>query len=1255
MRSSAHRHLWLLLATLALTGALFLPGASLYRWDTLVYSWPILLETRAQWLSGHWPFWAASICNGTPLLENINAGVLYPLRALLWLLPLKVGYALFLTLHVALALYGMEALLRRGLRLRGWAPLVGALVYAASGYARGMWDTHNFVALPWLPWGLLALWSAARPGRIRSAAFGVAAVWTLLLLSGDLQAAALWIPVAALAALLHPARRRLLGALALGLLVALPLSAVQWLPAWAAAQESYRAGGLDLHEALERSFHPARLLELVLPYGFGTRDGWAGARLMGEGALRQTPWTSSAGLGLVTCLLLPLTFRLRRRPVVRWAWLVLAGSLLLAFGRFLPGYAAWQSLPVISAFRYPEKYLLWFTLAGAVLAGLGFARWQAWSRRRPAAAGRYLSDSALALLFAGLAAAAAVRVALAAAPPPLLAPFCLVVAVVLGLRLAAPRGRVALCVVHVAALLVPWYFEAPVTRRFDPLEKPLTLTPLPAPSQVTGRVLADPAVQAVPLPPDWSSWRPTERQAEFYREQWLFNLPPLWGYDTAGGFSPAESGAMRQFRDRHVSATSATGTALFCRLSGVEWLLTTPQRLADLQAAGLAIARVAGWGGTNEAVLVARVEAPARAGPWGRPAVVVNEVWRPRPGFIRVDVQPGPAGWLRLADSFARGWQAVDQRGHALETGPLADAFLGVRVPGGTTQVRLTYRPTRWTIATRLALLGFAAWLVLGWPLVRAYRAGPLAGPLLPALLAATVAVLLGTWARSAWSCTFDEGFHVARGVGLASQHDSRLSYFHPPLQNALGGYFLQLAHGPRLDACPEEAGWQQAEVQAYAMALAARNRDRFPDFVQAARWGSALLYALLCLGGVWGAHRWGGALAAWLAAAGLALQPSLLAHGHLATTDMGVAAFTVLGTVLLARSLAADGRGLGWAVLAFVLASAVKFSGLIWLGSVLLIVLPLLAWRRRRPALLVWIPLGALLLAAVLLLLYGPAAQEIRGGTAGAWPAGRFFEGLLRQSDHALAGHRGYLAGAAFQAASWWHAPLTLLLKVPEVWCAAALAGLVLFLRRIGHPSAGAAVPALVFAALLMFAGKLSLGVRHLLPLLALGVVAGAVAVARLRLALVRRTACATLVAGSVLALAGWPNLISYVPAWAGGLPNGPAWVADSNYDWGQDLAQVEERWAGLVEARGGQAPTLYYYGFLDPAYVYRLPVGPGSYLGFMGRGRDLSARPAPGRITVASVSATTLNPHGLPLAAATNGVMLGTLSPSYRIFQAR
>ena len=67
---------------------LLLPGRSLYRWDTLVYTWPLADEVRRQILTGHWPFWADGICCGTPLLGNPRAAALYPLNLLWLLLPL---------------------------------------------------------------------------------------------------------------------------------------------------------------------------------------------------------------------------------------------------------------------------------------------------------------------------------------------------------------------------------------------------------------------------------------------------------------------------------------------------------------------------------------------------------------------------------------------------------------------------------------------------------------------------------------------------------------------------------------------------------------------------------------------------------------------------------------------------------------------------------------------------------------------------------------------------------------------------------------------------------------------------------------------------------------------------------------------------------------------------------------------------------------------------------------------------------------
>lgn len=1256
MKSSYTRHGVLALMTLLLSGALFVPGSSLFRWDTLVYNWPILLETRAQWLAGHFPFWASSFCNGTPLLENINAGVLYPLRLVLWLLPIAVGYPLFLTAHVALSLYGMEALLRRGLRLPSAAALLGALSYAGCGYARGMWDTHNFVALPWLPLALVALLEARRSGGLRRAIVGVAAAWSMLLLSGDLQAAALWVPVAGLLALACKERRRLVAALAGGLGLAIPLTAIQWMPTLYASMESYRAGGLDLAEALERSLHPLRLLELFLPYALGNRDAWAGAALMGEGAVRVTPWTSSLGMGLLSVLVWPFALRrVRHNPVARWSALLLIAGLLLAMGRFLPGYAVWQSLPVISSFRYPEKYLLWASLGGTILAGIGYGRLLAWFRMRSGAARRKRFLAFCALALAGLAsvAGAVLRPAVSLPWGALLIPLATVLVVALLVVGSRNGGRAWICLAAAAGVLVPWYAEQPLTRRFDPLAKPATIAALPHPSCVTGRVWADPALTLVPLPPDWSRGRFTERQTEFYRETWSFNMPRIWGYETAGGFSPSEAGDMGRFRRSHSETnTSSAAVARYCRLAAVEWLLTTPARLAELRAEGLPITQTAGWG-DPAAVLLARITAPA----WAVESSArdrVRAIWRPRPGFMRVDLQPGRSGAIRIAESYARGWRAMDQNGHALQTETVEDAFLGVQVAADTNQIRLEYRPRRWPVAVAISAAGLLLFLAL---LLGPHAMGVRAAARsvwLPAAAAMATAIALGLGSRGEVSCTFDEGFHVARGIAWRSLGDSRLSYFHPPLQNALCGYFADLAFGERIDTAADSAGWKESEVQAYAIELAARNRDRFPDLVAAARWGSGLLLAFLCAVGVWIAHRFGGASAAWLAATGLALQPSLLAHGHLATTDAGVAAFALAGTGALAWSIRRGGAGLGWPILCFLLASVTKHSGLIWLAATLFIVVPVLAWRWRRPALLAWIPLAAAALVLLLLALYGTAPQEIRGGVCGAFPAGRFVEGLMRQSDHALSGHRAYLAGRVFLRGAWWHAPLTLLLKTPEVWSLAAVAAVVIALRRGTAPLWLALLPAGVFAGLLMFAGKLSLGVRHLLPLLALGIVAGAVAVARIRPARLRRLVMGGLVAGTLLALFQAPDRLAYIAAWAGGPDGGPRWVVDSNLDWGQEAGALEQRWA-TITAEAGAVPTLYYYGFIDPAHIYRLPVGRGSYLGFMGRDRGVTSTPPAGRVTVASISATTLNPHGLPLGAVTNGIHAGSLGSCFRVYVGR
>jgi hypothetical protein len=101
---------------------------------------------------------------------------------------------------------------------------------------------------------------------------------------------------------------------------------------------------------------------------------------------------------------------------------------------------------------------------------------------------------------------------------------------------------------------------------------------------------------------------------------------------------------------------------------------------------------------------------------------------------------------------------------------------------------------------------------------------------------------------------------------------------------------------------------------------------------------------------------------------------------------------------------------------------------------------------------------------------------------------------------------------------------------------------------------------------------------------------------------------------------------------------------MVDSNYDWGQDLDALEASWAALTTANGGKPPHLLYYGFLDPEFMYRMPLAESSLKGFMGRTWKLSQGndkyktwvDSFGTIrdtTVGSISALQLDPFGIDM----------------------
>jgi len=138
-------------------------------------------------------------------------------------------------------------------------------------------------------------------------------------------------------------------------------------------------------------------------------------------------------------------------------------------------------------------------------------------------------------------------------------------------------------------------------------------------------------------------------------------------------------------------------------------------------------------------------------------------------------------------------------------------------------------------------------------------------------------------------SVVADERIHIPAGYLHTMQGNYSINTEHPPLANDLSGFFVGLFAKPKLpDEDPSAGGqWSYGDKFLYN-----NNADqiifwgRFPIII--------LTVLLLYLIFIWANQLWGfrsGLVALILAAT----CPNILAHGHLATTDL-ILAFSFLG-----------------------------------------------------------------------------------------------------------------------------------------------------------------------------------------------------------------------------------------------------------------------------------------------------------------------------------------------------------------------
>ena len=493
--------------------------------------------------------------------------------------------------------------------------------------------------------------------------------------------------------------------------------------------------------------------------------------------------------------------------------------------------------------------------------------------------------------------------------------------------------------------------------------------------------------------------------------------------------------------------------------------------------------------------------------------------------------------------------------------------------------------------------------------------------------VAAALFVVLSLPALREESPTYDEPYHLAAGYTHLVRRDFRLAPDHPPLATTVGSLPLLLS---AVRWPPDGPLWADAEEVCFAHALFYQSGN---DPERLLRRGREMIFVwiviILAVVFAWARELYG--LRGGLLALSLAtISPTVLAHGHLFTTDVAVAAL-VLSTLwafarlssrsTLSRALA-SGALLGAAL-------TTKFSALFLVPALIAAEL-VVRWARRaesavtavaattarggdagrRPATLAVVLAVVAGAYATIWAAYGfryrassDAAfafrwQAVRSATPGIDPA----IDLLRRTrlvpeawihGFALVHQRtrdrpSYALGRFSADGWWWYFPFAFLVKTPAAAVLLYLWALWAVVRagRAGIVRTAYLVIPLVVYWLAAVATPLNIGIRHLLPALPpMMILAGAVPARAVRarwrpvaalpaLLLVAAATESLLAAPYHLAFFNWPSRAFF---------DRHEMLVDSNLDWGQDLGRL----ARFVREHDIPLLKLSYFGSASPRHL--------------------------------------------------------------------
>jgi len=440
-------------------------------------------------------------------------------------------------------------------------------------------------------------------------------------------------------------------------------------------------------------------------------------------------------------------------------------------------------------------------------------------------------------------------------------------------------------------------------------------------------------------------------------------------------------------------------------------------------------------------------------------------------------------------------------------------------------------------------------------------------------------------------SLTFDEDDHMFAGYMMWHTGDYGLNPEHPPLVKLLATIPML---GRQLWVPPLQGRSFKEEAYLDGRDWLARNDGDRNQLVFQMRLSAGLLALAFSLVVFFASRDLFGDWAALAALSLAALDPNILGHSALVTTDIGVSLFFLASTWTFYRYV----RQPSWTrlILAGLVAGllvATKHSGILFAPMMLLLiaceVLAVQKGARLRTALRLSGAFCVIILIGIFVLwsFYGfryaarPAGLQL-STTIAAYvaPLGphtaaivngmarlhilpeSFLIGLVDVKRMAT-DYPTFLFNTNYSHGVWWYFPCVIAIKTTLGLL--GLLALTLFAiatrkLRWGRELTFLIVPALFYLATAMASG-MNIGARHLLPFYAYCFIlagAGAAALASLN----RRwlVACSVLLAAHIFSsLINFPNYIPYANEAWGGSANTYKLLSDANVDWAQQLFQVK------------------------------------------------------------------------------------------------